>query len=211
VPRCIAGHTVGIIGFGNIGRAFAQRVRGFGPGQVIAYDPYVDQLTGDLYGVRMVEFDELLSTADFVTIHCSATKANRHMINAEALKKMKSTALLVNTARGSIVNGADVADALSTGQIEAAALDVTEVEPIPADDPLLKLPNVILTPHIAGISPRFLTECPVRQAENVIRALQGNAPHGLANPEVIRTIVRMRNSNPGRWEGIEDFSIALEL
>lgn len=210
-PRCIAGNTMGIIGFGNIGRAFAQRIRGFGPAQTIAYDPYVDQLTGDLYGVRMVDFDELLSTSDFVTIHCSATKANRHMINAEALGKMKSDALLVNTARGSIVDGAALADALSAGQLEAAALDVTEIEPIPADDPLLKLPNIILTPHIAGISPRFLTECAIRQAENVIRVLQGKPPHGLANPEVLRTIVRMRNSDPGRWEGIEDFSIALEL
>lgn len=211
VPRCIAGHTMGIIGFGNIGRAFAQRIRGFGPSQIIAYDPYVDQLTGDLYGVRMVEYDDLLAESDFVTIHCSSTKANRHMINAESLGKMKQTSMLVNTARGAIVDGAALADALSSGKIEAAALDVTEIEPIPDDDPLLKLPNVILTPHIAGISPRFLAECSIRQAENVIRVLQGQAPHGLANPEVLRTIVKMRNSDPGRWEGTTDFSIALEL
>ena len=209
--RCIAGRTMGIIGFGNIGRAFAQRVRGFGPAQIIAYDPFVDQLTGDLYGVRMVDFDELLESSDFVTIHCSATKANRHLINAEALGKMKNSAFLVNTARGSLVDGAALAEALKSGQIEAAALDVMEIEPIPTDDPLLKLPNVILTPHAAGMSPRFLEECPIRQAENVIWVLQGKAPHGLANPEVIRTIVRMRASNPGRWENVPDFSIALDL
>ncbi len=208
---CIAGNTMGIIGFGNIGRAFAQRIRGFGPAQVIAYDPYVDQLTGDLYGVRMVEFDELLETSDFVTIHCSATNANRHLINEQALNQMKSSAFLVNTARGSIVDGAAVAEALKSGQIAGAALDVMEVEPIPTDDPLLGLPNVILTPHAAGMSPRFLEECPIRQAENVIRVLQGSAPHGLANPEVIRTIVRMRAVGGGRWENVPDFSLALEL
>lgn len=208
---CIAGSTMGIIGFGNIGRAFAQRIRGFGPAQIIAYDPYVDQLSGDLYGVRMVEFEELLESSDFVTIHCSATTANQHLIDERALSQMKSTAFLVNTARGSIVDGTALAEALRSGQIAAAALDVMEVEPIPADDPLLDLPNVILTPHAAGMSPRFLEECPIRQAENVIRVLQGSPPHGLANPEVIRTIVRMRSENAQRWENVPDFSLALEL
>ena len=117
----------------------------------------------------------------------------------------------MNTARGSLIDGSALAHALEAGEIAAAALDVTEVEPIPQDDPLLKLPNVILTPHLAGLSPRFLEECPIRQAENVIRVLKGEPPHGLANPEVIRTIVRMRSSNPGRWENVPDYSLALDL
>ena len=96
--RRIAGHTVGIIGFGNIGRAFATRIRGFGPERVIAYDPYVPQTAGDLYGVRMVDFDELLSESDYITIHCSATEETRHLINSNSLGKMKSTAMIVNTA-----------------------------------------------------------------------------------------------------------------
>ncbi len=209
--RRIAGHTMGIIGFGNIGRAFAQRIRGFGPARVVAYDPYVDQSAADLYGVQMVDFDELLSCADFITVHCSATQANKHMINADALRKMKKTALLVNTARGSLVDGMALAEALRNSEIEAAALDVTEIEPIPADHPLLDTPNVLLTPHIAGFSPKFLEDCPLRQAENVIRVLQGQPPHGLANPEVLRTIARMRTGDPGRWANVPDFSIALEL
>ncbi|MCH2354462.1 MAG: hypothetical protein MK295_08535, partial [Pseudomonadales bacterium] len=104
--RRIAGHTIGIIGFGNIGRAFATRIRGFGPASITAYDPYVPQSTADLYGVRMVDFGELLSSADFITIHCSSTEETRHMIDSNALGRMKSTALLVNTSRGPVVNGA---------------------------------------------------------------------------------------------------------
>ena len=209
--RRIAGHTVGIIGFGNIGRAFATRARGFGPARIIAADPYVDQVTADLYGVQLVPLEELLAEADYVTIHCSATDETRHMINADTLALMKPTALLVNAARGPIVDGAALATALAEGQIEAAALDVTEKEPIDPDDPLLKLPNCIVTPHIAGLSPVFLGECPIRQAENVIRVLTGEMPHGIANPEAIKTIAVMRATEPGRWEGVPDFSTALAL
>ena len=209
--RRIAGETIGIIGFGNIGRAFAARARGFGPKRIVAYDPYVSQLAGDLYGVEMVSLEELLSSADFVTIHCSATDETHHLIDAEALSLMKPTALLVNTARGAIVNGDALADALQTGAIEGAALDVTETEPVPSDHPLLTLPNCILTPHVAGFSAVFLDDCAQRQAENLIFALTGEAPHGLANPEVIKTIAVMRATNPGRWAGIPDFSTALRL
>ena len=209
--RRIAGHTVGIIGFGNIGRAFATRIRGFGPARIIACDPYVEQITADLYGVKLVPLEELLSEADYVTIHCSATDETRHMINADTLALMKTTALLVNAARGPIVDGAALATALAEGQIEAAALDVTEKEPIDPDDPLLKLPNCIVTPHIAGFSPVFLGECPIRQAENVTRVLTGEMPHGIANPEAIKTIAVMRATDPGRWEGVPDFSTALAV
>ena len=209
--RRIAGHTVGIVGFGNIGRAFATRIRGFGPSDIIAYDPYVPQTTADLYGVKLVSFDEFLTRADYITIHCSATDETRHMFDSNALGKMKSTAILVNTARGPIIDGKALCAALEAGKIEAAALDVTEVEPIESQDPLLKLPNVIVTPHIAGFSPTFLEQCPIRQAENIIRVLTGQAPHGLANPEVIKTIAVMRSTDPGRWEGVPDFSTALEV
>ena len=209
--RRIAGHTVGIIGLGNIGRAFATRIRGFGPAQIVAHDPYVPQSTADLYGVRMVELHELLSGADYITMHCSATGETRHMIDSEALERMKPTAILVNCARGPLIDGTALHVALRDGQIEAAALDVTEVEPIDAEDPLLGLPNLILTPHLAGYSPTFLEECPVRQAESVIRVLTGEPPHGLANPEVIKTIAVMRATSPGRWEGFPDFSTALAV
>lgn len=209
--RRIAGHVVGIVGFGNIGRAFANRVRGFGPAAIIAYDPYVEQSTADLYGVRMASLDDFLAESDFISIHCSGTAETRHLIDAAALKKMKSTALLVNTSRGPVIDGVALAQALEAGEIEAAALDVTEREPIASDDPLLKLPNAIVTPHLAGFSPTFLEECSIKQAENVIRVLTGEPPHGLANPEVIKTIAVMRATDPGRWANIPDFSTALAL
>ncbi|MBH79133.1 MAG: hydroxyacid dehydrogenase [Gammaproteobacteria bacterium] len=210
--RRIAGHNVGIIGFGNIGRAFATRMRGFGPDRIIAYDPFVSQLTGDLYGVRMVDLDELLGESDFISIHCSLTDESHHLINDQTLALMRPTALLVNTARGPIVDGAALARALSGGQIEAAALDVTEVEPIEDDNPLMTLPNCLLTPHAAGFSQVFLQECAIRQAQNVIRVLTGEGPpHGLANPEVIKVVAVMRATDPGRWAGVPDFSTALML
>lgn len=209
--RRLSGHTVGIIGFGNIGRAFASRVRGFGVSRILAHDPFVNQLAGDLYGVQLVELEQLLDEADFISIHCSATEQSRHLINAEALKRMKSTALLVNTSRGAVVDGDALADALESGEIEGAALDVTEVEPLPSDSRLLKLPNCYITPHVAAMSSVFVAETAVMQAENIIRALSGEKPHGLANPEVIKTIAVMRQSDPGRWQGVPDFSTALQV
>ena len=209
--RRLAGHTVGIIGFGNIGRAFAMRARGFGVSRILAYDPHVRQLAGDLYGVRLVTLPELLAEADFISIHCSATEETRGLVDAAALKRMKSTALLVNTSRGPVVDGEALADALESGEIAAAALDVTEVEPLPSDSRLLKLPNCYITPHVAAMSPVFVAETSVMQAENVIRVLTGEKPHGLANPEVIKTVAVMRHTAPGRWQGVPDFSTALQV
>ena len=209
--RRLAGHTVGIIGFGNIGRAFAARVRGFGVSRILAYDPYVNQLGGDLYGVQLVGLDELLTESDCISIHCSATEETRHLINADALKRMKSTALLVNCARGPIIDEQALAEGLEAGEIDGAALDVTEVEPLPSDSPLLKLPNCYVTPHVAAMSAVFVAETAVMQAENVIHVLTGKKPHGLANPEVIKTVAVMRQAEPGRWAGVPDFSMALQV
>ncbi|MAW29242.1 MAG: hydroxyacid dehydrogenase [Gammaproteobacteria bacterium] len=209
--RRISGHTVGVIGFGNIGRAFAMRMRGFGPARIIAHDPYVPQTTADLYGVQLVSLEELLKESDYISIHTSLTEETRYIINEDTLKLMKPTALLVNTSRGPVVNGSALASALQAGTIEAAALDVTEAEPVDSQDPLLSLPNAIVTPHLAGFSPTFLEECPIRQAENIVRVLTGEAPWGLANPEVIKTIAVMRATNAGRWEGVPDFSTELAV
>ena len=204
--RRIAGHTVGVIGFGNIGRAFALRMRGFGPAAIIAHDPYVPQTTADLFGVRLVSLKELLTQSDYVSIHTSLTEETRHLINTDTLKLMKPTSMLVNTARGPVIDGNALASALKSGTIEAAALDVTEVEPVESRDPLLSLSNVIVTPHLAGFSPTFLEECPIRQAENIIRVLTGLAPWGLANPDALKRIAVLRNSDSARWAGTPDFS-----
>ena len=207
----IAGSTVGIVGLGAIGRAFATRIRGFGPFRMVAYDPYIPQTAADLYGVELVDLDELLTTSDFVTVHAPATDETHHIFGADAFSGMKSSAILINCARGPLVDPEALYTALTTNQIAAAALDVTEREPIDAEDPLLTLDNLILTPHVAAGSPVTFVEGGKRQAENVLRVLTGQAPHGLANPEVIKTIAVMRDGDPGRWEGTPDFSTALAL
>ncbi len=207
----IAGSTVGIVGLGAIGRAFATRIRGFGPFRVIAYDPYILQTAADLYGVELVDLDELLTTSDFITVHAPATTETHHIFGADAFSRMKPSAILINCARGPLVDPEALYTALTTNQIAAAALDVTEKEPIDAEDPLLTLDNLILTPHVAAGSPVTYLEGGKRQAENVLRVLTGQPPHGLANPEVIKTIAVLRATNPGRWEGTPDFSTALAL
>ena len=205
----VGGKTVGILGFGNIGHAFAQRVSGFGPRRIIAFDPYAYQSTADLYGVELVELDELLSESDIITIHAPHTDATNHIINSETLAKMKSTAILINCARGKLVDQVALHAALRDGQIAFAGIDVTEIEPVASEDPILSLPNCYVTPHLAGYSPTFLEECGQKQAENVSFALTGRAPHGLANPDVIKTIAVQRSGDGGRWAGIPDFSTGL--
>ncbi len=205
--RRIAGHTVGIVGLGNIGKAFATRVRGFGPERIIAYDPYVPQTTADLFGVQLVDLDELLMESDYITIHTPATEETHHMFDRLAFEKMKPTAILLNCARGPIIDPASLYVALKEGQIESAGIDATETEPIASEDPLLTLPNLTITPHTAGASSVSSEVGTLKQAENVLQVLTGVAPHGLANPEVIKTIAVMRATNPGRWEGAPDFIV----
>jgi D-3-phosphoglycerate dehydrogenase len=207
----IAGSTVGIVGLGNIGKGFASRVRGFGPFRIVAYDPYIPQTAADLFGVELVDFDELLTVSDFITVHAPATDETNHIFSTDAFKRMKPSAILINCARGPLVDPEALHVALTSGEITAAALDVTEQEPIDAEDPLLGLDNLIITPHIAAGSPVTAVEGGRRQAENVLMVLTGEAPHGLANPEVIKAIAVMRATDPGRWEGVPDFSTALQL
>jgi D-3-phosphoglycerate dehydrogenase len=207
----IAGSTVGIIGFGNIGRAFATRIKGFGPERIIAHDPYVPQTSADLYGVKLVDLDTLLKQSDVITIHAPATKDTHHLVNRDNLAKMKRTAILINCSRGPLVDEVALHAALRDGVIRAAALDVFETEPVPSESPLLSLPNIIATPHTAGWSPTFIAESGRKQAENVLFVLTGRKPHGIANPDVIKTIAVMRATNPGRWKGVPDFSTASDF
>ncbi len=198
----IAGGIVGILGFGNIGRAFATRVRGFGPARIVAYDPYVPQTTGDLYGVKMVEFDELLSTSDFVSAHTPLNEETHHILDAAAFRKMKSTAVVINTSRGPVIDEAGLHEALTRGYIAGAGIDVTEVEPLDNESPLTKLDNLIITPHFAGYSEFSATVGSTWWAENVVRVLTGVPPLGLANPDVIKTIAVQRSQGDARWADV---------
>ncbi len=141
--------TLGVIGLGKIGMEVVKRAKAFQM-NVLVYDPFVsDRVAKDL-NVRLVSLDELFPNSDFITLHVPSVDATRHMINAQAIAKMKSGVRLVNTARGELINEADLAVALTSGKVAAAALDVFSQEPPAADNPLTKLPNVIVTPHIAA-------------------------------------------------------------
>jgi D-3-phosphoglycerate dehydrogenase len=202
--RRIAGTTVGIFGLGNIGAAFASRVRGFGPEKIIAYDPYVPQTKADLSGVQLVDFDTLLTESDFITVHSPATAETNHIFNIDAFRKMKSSAIFINCARGPLVDEAGLQEALQTGEIVAAGIDVTEVEPLDAESPLLKIDSLTISPHVAGTSAVSGVEGARRWGENAVNILTGKALHGLGNPEVVKRIAVLRSQGPSRWDGIPD-------
>ena len=145
------GSTLGLIGVGRIGAAVAERARGLGL-DVVGYDPAmsVDQLAER--GVRAVELDVLLAAADYISLHVPLNAATQHLVDASLLARLKPGAGLVNASRGKVVDTAAVIDALDTGRLGWAALDVFEDEPLPADSPLRGRPNVVMTPHVAGFS-----------------------------------------------------------
>ncbi|HEV7253631.1 MAG TPA: 2-hydroxyacid dehydrogenase [Mesorhizobium sp.] len=168
--------TVGVVGYGNIGTKVVRLLRAFGC-KVLVADPYV-QLSADDHhaGVELVGLDDLLARSDVVTLHPRVTPETRGMINRDTLGRMKPGAILVNTARGPLVDYEALTEALQTGLIASAMLDTFAVEPVPPDWPLLKLPNVTLTPHIAGASVRTVTFAAEQAAEEVRRFLLGLPP-----------------------------------
>ncbi len=162
----------------------------------------------DLSGVQLVEFDELIEESDYISVHMPLTDGTRHIFGRETFAKMKPTAVLVNTSRGPVVDESALHEALSTGQLAAAGLDVTEVEPVDAESPLLNLPNLTITPHVAGASPVSGVEGSRRWAENAVRILSGRAPWGLANPDVVKRIAVLREQGRSRWEGVPEFGLS---
>jgi D-3-phosphoglycerate dehydrogenase / 2-oxoglutarate reductase len=179
--------TLGIIGLGRIGQSVARRAAPFGL-QLIAYDPYLEPDTFTANGVRSATFEELLTQSDIITIHCPLTAETRGMINEAAFAQMKPTAVLVNTARGPIVDMKAVEEALSSNRIVAAALDVVDPEPLPLDSPLYKLPNLILTPHAAAYSAEAVKLVRRETLDGALRVLRGQTPRTVANPEVLKKV-----------------------
>ncbi len=179
----VHGQTLGIVGFGYIGRAVARKARAFDM-RLLAHDPYGDPNAAEELGATLVPLPELLAQSDYVSLHTPLTPETRHLIGATALATMKPTAVLINTARGPVVDEAALVEALTSGRIAAAALDVFEEEPLPADSPLCRLENALLTPHVASVSPeamRRLREEVGRAAADVLR---GHWPKYVANPGV---------------------------
>lgn len=179
----IHGKTLGIIGLGRIGSAVARRAKGFNM-RIIYHDVIRRKdLEGEL-GITFKSLDEVLTEADFITIHVPLTKETRHMIGQRELSMMKETAYLVNTSRGPVVDEAALYRALKEGAIAGAALDVFEQEPIGPDNPLLELDNIVLTPHIASASVETRIKMAVVAAKNLVSVLRGEEPPNLVNPEV---------------------------
>lgn len=171
----LRGRTIGLVGFGKIPRLVAAKAQAFGLA-VQAFDPYVDPDDAAGVDVRLVTLDELLATSDYVSVHAPLTPETHHMINAEALRSMRPHALLVNTARGPLVDVDALAGALDAGEIAGAALDVLPDEP-PGDDlRLIGRDDVILTPHTAFYSEQSMTDLQTKAAEQVALVLSGQAP-----------------------------------
>ena len=180
----IHGATLGIVGFGRIGREMARRGRGFGM-TVIYHDVHPASAADEAeLGARRVEMDELLRDADFISLHVNLTDETHHLIDAAALRSMKPSAVLVNTSRGPVVDPAALVEALRDGEIFAAGLDVTEPEPLPADHPLVALPNCVVVPHIASASRVTRGKMAAMAAANLLAGLRGERLPTPVNPEV---------------------------
>jgi D-3-phosphoglycerate dehydrogenase len=177
--------TIGIIGLGAIGRCVALRAKGFQM-KVVAYDLYWPAEFADQQGIEQMPLDELLKVADIVTIHAPLTPENKGLINARALKLMKSTAFLINASRGAIVDESDLYQALKNGDIGGAGMDVFEQEP-PTESPLLELDNVVLSPHTAAFTHEAVDNMSMGIVDQLIDYYQGKRPAHLVNPEVFRS------------------------
>ena len=171
----LSGRVLGLVGFGNIPRALAPKARAFGL-RVVTHDPYVSPDMLSAAGVDGVSFDRLLEMSDFVSIHAPLMPATRGLFNADVFHKMKKGAVLINTARGPLVDEAALIAALDTGQLGGAALDVVTTEPLTKDSKLLGRDNVILTPHTAFYSVEALEELQTKCAADVARVLSGEQP-----------------------------------
>ena len=177
------GATLGIVGLGRIGTAVARRAQGFAMRVLYSDSLRRPELELEL-GLEYAEFNRLLAEADFVSLHCPLLPETHHLIDEQALRRMKTTAILINTARGPIVQTAALERALMEGWITRAALDVTEPEPIPAEHPLAHLPNCIIAPHIASATLTSRDKMASMAAENLLAGLGGERLPYCANPAV---------------------------
>lgn len=173
------GRTLGVIGLGAIGRRVARAAHGFGM-QVLAHDPYVQH--PDDSWVTAVTLDELLAQAHFVTLHVRLTPQTTRLIDARAFASMQPGACLINTARGEVVDERALVDALTSRRLAGAALDTYEREPLPADSPLRRMANVVLSPHVAGQTEAALIRCATTAANAILDELAGRRPEHVYNP-----------------------------
>ena len=193
-PR-LYGQTIGLISYGNVARAVARRCHAFGL-RVIAHDPYVSELEMTPDGVEPVGYHELFERADFVSNHAPLNDETRGMITREHFLAMKPTAIFINAGRGPCHDEDALIEALQRGEIAGAGLDVFETEPVDAENPLLRMDNVIITPHVASATARMMPETRRRLGQELASALQGRWPRSVVNPSVLAT------SKLRRWQPV---------
>ena len=177
----LAGATLGIIGFGRIGQAVAKRAQGFDM-RVVFHDPTAEPV----FGATPVDLDTLLRESDFVSLHVPLTAETKHLVDSDFLSKMKRNAILVNTARGGVVDQSALYVALKSKHIFAAALDVTDPEPLPMDSPLLELDNCLIVPHLGSASKWTRDQMSLLSAQNLVAGLNGERLPHCVNPEVYK-------------------------
>src|SRR5687767_13593616 len=178
----VHGKTLGILGCGRIGTAMARRATGFGM-RLLSYD-LCDNPEAQKLGVKLVSLEQLLEESDFISLHAALTKENRGLIGEAQLRRMKPTAYIINTARGALIDETALAKALTENWIAGAALDAFIVEPLPADHPLRKAPNVLLTPHLASFARETGERVSLCAAQAIADLQQGRKPQFVVNPEV---------------------------
>jgi D-3-phosphoglycerate dehydrogenase len=181
----LRGKTLGIVGYGRIGQAVGKRAAAFDM-TVLAYDPFIPADTVRKIGAEPVSLDELFAQSDFISLHSIVTDDTRGMINAANIAKMKKGVRIVNAARGALINDADLAEALKSGQVAGAALDVYNEEPPPAGHPLIGLPNVIDTPHLAASTDEAQVAVAIEAAELIVAALQKNEFKNVVNADALK-------------------------
>ncbi len=196
IPRDLRGKTLGIIGFGKIGSLVAESCRSMFNMKILANDDFLSaERKNELSSwVRFTDMETLFKGSDVISVHIPLTVESQGIINRRFLSLMKPDAFLINTSRGGVVNEADLIVALSEGSIGGAGLDVFESEPIQKDNPLLKLPNVILTPHTAALTEECVIRMAVSGAQRVVDLYHGFLPENVANPEVLSL---------DKWKGLK--------
>ncbi|HEX9922284.1 MAG TPA: hydroxyacid dehydrogenase [Anaerolineae bacterium] len=178
------GKVLGIIGLGRIGSRLGRHAAGFDM-EALAYDPYVDANAAQAAGIALVDLETLLRRADFISLHMPLTDETRHLIGPAELALMKSSAILVNTARGGLIDEAALYETLLNKRIAGAALDVFETEPLSQGNRLATLDNLLCSPHVAGQTQESLLRMSVDAAENILRVFRGETPLGIINPEAL--------------------------
>jgi D-3-phosphoglycerate dehydrogenase len=193
--RRLRGQTLGLVGLGKIALRLAAKAQALGL-RVIGTDPYVPAERVAPLGITATSLDDVLAESDFLSLHAPLTPDTRGMLNAAALAKMKPDALVINTARGPLIDGDALVDALASHRIGGAALDVVPVEPLPAESPLRTFENVMLTPHMAYYSEQSLRDLQQEAVDEVVRALRGEPQKSLVNREILTQAATPTGARP---------------